>query len=74
MHGFGNTEEECRLQNLGCRERGRLSDGPFDPKTGKGHVRKKKGDYHDAQYNKKNRVDVLLLENTSAFSPVVVVV
>ena len=43
MIGFGNTEEECRLQNLGCRERGRPSDGPFDPKTGKGHVKKKKG-------------------------------
>ena len=70
MIGFGNTEEECRLNNLGCRERGRPSDGPFDPKTGKGHVKKKKGDYHDAQYNKKNRVDVLLHENTSAFSPV----
>ena len=40
------------------------------PKTGKGHVKKKKGDYHDALYNKKNRVDVLLHENTSAFSPV----
>ena len=33
-------------------------------------MREKKGDYHDALYNKKSRVDVLLHENTSAFSPV----
>ena len=63
MIGFG-------LQNLGCQERGRPSDGPFDPKTGKGHVKEKKGDYHDALYNEKSRADVLLHENTSAFSPV----
>ena len=48
-----------RKRSAGCRtsaanqERGRPSDGPFDPKTGKGHVKEKKGDYHDALYNKK---------------------
>ena len=46
--GFGNTEAEARIANLGCKARGRPGDGPFDHKTGKGHVEFRKGEYHDA--------------------------
>ena len=28
--GFGNTEEEARIANLGCKARARPGDGPFD--------------------------------------------
>ena len=58
--GFGNTEEECRIKNLGCAARGRLCDGPVDSKTGKGFVAAVKGEYHDALHVKKNRVEILL--------------
>jgi len=37
-YGFGNTEEPCRVANLGCKPRGRQSDGPFNHDTGKGWV------------------------------------
>ena len=30
LFGFGSTEEEYRVMILGCAERGRKSDGPFD--------------------------------------------
>ena len=32
---FGNTEDQCRIDNLGCAPRGRPTDGPFNHKTGK---------------------------------------
>ena len=70
IYGFGNTEEQCRLDNLGCKPRGRACDGPFNHKTGKGHVKGVKGFYHDAQFKKRNRVEVLLHENFGGgFSP-----
>ena len=34
--GFGNTEEEARIANLGCKARARPGDGPFDHNTGDG--------------------------------------
>ena len=68
--GFGNTEEEARIANLGCKARGRPGDGPFDHKTGKGHVEFRKGEYHDALTVKRNEVCLLLHENLGGgFSP-----
>ena len=68
--GFGNTEEEARITNLGCKARGRPGDGPFDHKTGKGHVEFRKGEYHDALTVKRNEVCLLLHENLGGgFSP-----
>jgi len=70
IYGFGNTEEQCRLDNLGCKPRGRAADGSFDHKTGKGHVKGVKGCYHDALYTKRNRVEILLHEGFGGgFSP-----
>ena len=34
---------------LGCAERGRKSDGPFDHMTGRGWVKEQKGHYYDAR-------------------------
>ena len=70
QYAFGNTEERLRLQNLGCAERGRPSDGPLDHRTGRGWVRQQKGCYHDAVYVKRSAVDVLLHETLGGgFSP-----
>ena len=67
---FGNTEEQCRVDNLGCAPRGRPADGPLNHKTGKGWVKGKRGDYHDALFVKRNRVEVLLHEDIGGgFSP-----
>jgi hypothetical protein len=62
-YGFGNTEEPCRVANLGCKPRGRQSGGPFNHDTGKGWVKGKQGEYHDALFNKNNRVEIVLHEN-----------
>ena len=68
--GFGNTEEELRMDNLGCRARGRPCDGSFSPKSGKGYVPARKGYYNDALTRKRNRVEILLHENLGGgFSP-----
>ena len=57
-------------QTLGCKARGRPGDGPFDHKTGKGHVEFRKGEYHDALTVKRNEVCLLLHENLGGgFSP-----
>ena len=70
-YGFGNTEEPCRVANLGCKPRGRQSGGPFNHDTGKGcWVKGKQGEYHDALFNKNNRVEIVLHENLGGgFSP-----
>ena len=47
---------------LGCRERDRPADPPFDHNTGRGHVAFHKGDYYDAIYNKNNHVVPLIVE------------
>ena len=47
---------------LGCRERDRPADPPFDHNTGKGHVAFHKGDYYDAIYNKNNHQVPLIVE------------
>ena len=45
---FGNTEEPAHEVVLGWAERGQAADGPFDRRTGGGHVRQKLGDYDRA--------------------------
>ena len=47
---------------MGCRQRGVLADGPFDHRTGKGHVPFHKGDYYDARHVKRNQVVPLIVE------------
>ena len=69
-YGFGNTEEQARLDNLGCKPRGRQADGPFNHSSGKGWVKGRKGAYHDAIFIKKNAAVLLLHENLGGgFSP-----
>ena len=63
-------EENVRVDNLGCKPRGRKSDGPFRHDTGAGWVKGKKEAYNDAIYKKNNAVEVLLHENLGGgFSP-----
>ena len=69
MYPFGNTEEELRLENLGAAERGHPTDKPFDHTTGKGYVKHKKGIYYDALFIKKNKLEMLIHETSSGFSP-----
>ena len=45
---FGNTEAPAHEVVLGWAERGQAADGPFDRRTGGGHVRQKLGDYDRA--------------------------
>ena len=57
-------------QPFGCKPRGRQSDGPFNHDTGKGWVKGKQGEYHDALFNQNNRVEIVLHENLGGgFSP-----
>ena len=68
--GFGNTEEDLRIENLGNRKRGRPCDGVFSAKTGKGWVPARSGCYSDALVTKRNRVEILVHENLGGgFSP-----
>ena len=48
-------EESLHLAILGCGERGRRGDGPFNHATGRGYVKGRKGHYNDAI--KKNILD-----------------
>ena len=67
-----HTEEQCRVDNLGCAPRGPPSraDGPLNHKTVKGWVKGKQGEYHEALFNKNNRVEIVLHENLGGgFSP-----
>ena len=57
-----DTEERLHRDILGCRERDRPADPPFDHNTGKGHVAFHKGDYYDAIYIKNNHVVPLIVE------------
>ena len=63
---FGNTEEGTHLENIGCRSRGRQSDGFFDHTTGKGWVKEQHGAYHDSLHVKNNKVVMLLVETSGA--------
>ena len=68
LYGFGSTEEEYRVMILGCAERGRKSDGPFDHKTGRGWVKYQRGHYFDA-LAKRSRVVPVIIEATGGISP-----
>ena len=68
-YAFGNTEERLRVDILGCEGRGRPADGPFDHSTGKGWVRKRKGDYHDALFNRRSKVIAFIVEAFSGIAP-----
>ena len=62
LYGFGNTEEFYRVSILGCRERGRKRDGPFNHETGHGWVQAVKGSYYDAIVTKRLRVIPMIVE------------
>ena len=63
-YAFGSTEESYRVMILGCKERGRKQDGPFDHTTGKGWVKGVRGHYYDALYVKRSRVVPVIVEAT----------
>ena len=69
IYGFGNTEEDFRVQVYGTPRIGRKRDGPFDHSTGRGWVRRRRGSYFDAIHNKRSRVTLILCESTGAVSP-----
>ena len=66
---FGNTEEELRNESLGCAQRGLPSDKPFNHGDGKGYVAPVKGLYDDALVKKKHKLDFVVHETSSGFSP-----
>ena len=70
-HAFGNTIEGTQGEPkiLGCPERGRPTDAPFDAKTGKGRVDRIKGDYDDAILNKRLKVVPWLTECFGGVTP-----
>ena len=47
---------------LGCFESGRRVDGPLNHWTGRGWVRFRRGQYHDALYIKRNTVVCFIME------------
>ena len=68
LYGFGSTEEEYRVMILGCAERGRKSDGPFNHETGRGWVKFQRGHYFDA-LRKHSRVVPVIIEATGGITP-----
>ena len=52
---------------LGCQERGKPSDGPFDHATGKGWVKGVQGQYADAM-RRRTQVNVVLVESTGGIA------
>ena len=69
LFGFGSTEEKYRVMTLGCAERGRQSEGPFNHWTGKGWVKAQKGHYHDGIVNKKAKIVPMIVEATGGVAP-----
>ena len=65
---FATGEPATRVEVLGREARGRPSDPPFDPATGKGRVTRHRGDFHDALCVKKNRVVLWYVENSGAIA------
>jgi hypothetical protein len=68
LHAFGSTEEHYRVLILGCKERGRKSDGPFVHKTGRGWVKAQQGHYYDALFRKRSRVVPIIIEATGGIT------
>ena len=69
LFAFGNTEDEYKVLVFGTRRRGRRIDGPFNHNTGRGFVDDHVGQYHDAIYNKRNQVSLLLVEDGGGLGP-----
>ena len=63
FYAFGSTEESLHLAVLGCGERGRRGDGPFNHATGRGYVKGRKGHYDDAIKKKNNMVVPIIVES-----------
>ena len=70
MVGFGNIWPEARETTHGREERGEKGKA-FDPRTGKGYVSKKKGQYTKALEYKMD-VRTLLFSTFGGFSPEVI--
>ena len=66
-YGFGNSEDDARVANLGCKQRGVRGDHPYNHNTGKGYYKGIKGLYHDALVNKKNQVNINLHNTFGGF-------
>ena len=58
---FGNTEARALKRILGTKASGPPSDPPFDPLTGRGHIKHAPGDYRDA-LSKHNAVIAFIME------------
>ena len=69
LFAFGNTEDEFKVLVNGTRRRRRRIDGPFNHNTGRGFVDDNVSQYHDAIYNKRNQVSLLLVEDTGGLGP-----
>ena len=54
---------------LGCRQRGRPRDKPFDHETGRGFVQHHDGQYRDAIVNKGSRVIPMIVETLGGVAP-----
>ena len=68
LYAHGNTDEPFRVSILGVKRKGRRRDGPFDHRTGRGWVEKKKGKYEHA-LSQGARVSPFIVETTGAISP-----
>ena len=62
---FGGTAEHARHLTLGCKQRGRADQRPFDHATGTGYVAQHRGHYHDALSHHRHVV-IVLVETTGA--------
>ena len=62
-----DTEEHLRVVNLGCPQRGRPSDPPFDHTSGAGYVAPHTGVYDDAIRVKNNSVQLAIISVFGAF-------
>ena len=62
---FGGTAEHARHLTLGCEQRGRADQRPFDHATGTGYVARRRGHYHDALSHHRHVV-IVLVETTGA--------
>ena len=58
-----------RLEVYGCKGRGAVGDAPLDHATGKGWIKRRPGQYHDALTKRKAAVYVMLFEASGAASP-----
>ena len=61
MFAFGNTEARTLKRILGTKASGLPCDPPFDPLTGRGHIKYTPGDYRDA-LSKRNAVIAFIME------------